>query len=181
MSSKQKIIFILLLFIAGVSLYWQSIFIPYYGDDCKYVLNPPPANLFYFFFHPNPNPDWYRPLEMLFHILFQNIAGINTIPLHSVQLLLHLFLAWGVFYVALKLLFSFVHASISSFFMLVAQTNVFAVASNDTLSQVMGTLCGCASLWCLYAMNNHNENKKRKVILLYVFSISLFTLALFSK
>jgi hypothetical protein len=174
-SKKYNTLWFCFLFLIGFIAYWNGLTIPYYGDDCKYIFNPIPQSIFYFFTHPSPNPDFFRPLELVFHIFFQSHFGLNTIPLHLLQLLFHILLAFVLYLAAIKLEFTTLQAMFSSLIMLVSQTNVFTVSSGDTLSQGAGTLFGCLCLWYFYrALTTQN-------LLHYYASILFLLITLFFK
>jgi hypothetical protein len=123
---------------------------PRIGDDFDIVFDDPGSKVFRYFTRPNENSEFYRPLEAAFSAIVQAAAGTRTWPIQVTHICLHSLLAWWVSVVILGLGFSRLQAALGGIFMVVSQANVFAVLSNDTLSQVGATLCGCWALWNLY-------------------------------
>jgi hypothetical protein len=151
--SRRRLAFsawLLLLWLLALAAYFPGLRIQRYADDFQFLFDAPPEHLGHYFIHPNPhNPYAYRPLEAALLILSQRTFGIDTLPIHLAQITLHALLSWLVFVRMRRLGLPAAGAALGSLFMLLSQANVEAVAGNDTLSQVLGTLWGVASLWLL--------------------------------
>ena len=175
----------ILLVIIGFIIYFIGLNIQYYGDDFQFVHSSPSSKIFHHFVSAHPINVYYRPIQNSYLALVQSIAGLNTIPVHLMQLFLHILLCSLVYKVVILLGFSRFQAAFGSLFMLVSQANVHAVLSNDTLSQVGGTLFGCLSLWFLYNFvekGNKIEQKKSIFIQKYfILSILIFFISLLFK
>lgn len=136
--------------VLGCVLYFPSIDIHYFADDFGWYFDPPPAHAHHFFVNGNPNADRsYRPLQAAFLIAVQRSSGLDTTPVHAANIAGHILLAWMVFTWMIQYGFGLWQAAVGALFMLLSQANVLAVVSNDTLSQIAGTLLGCLSLWLL--------------------------------
>lgn len=172
--------------VAGYALYLAGIGSQYYGDDFHWVFKDPEAEIFFYWLNPNPVAPSYRPLQASIVALLQLFFGWNTVPLHSIQILIHVILALLIYDFMSKQGFSRLQACLGSAYMLVSQANVQAVAGSDSLSQIGGTLFGYASLWCLSRVSveqNENETYGMQVMRnkVYLFSLVLFALSLFMK
>ena len=175
----------LLLGLTGFVVYARGIGIDYYADDYQFVFDLSPHGVLYSFFHDNPHNSFYRPIQAAFLTIIQACFGLNTIPIHLTQIIMHVMLSLLVAIAVIKLGFSRIQAALGAIFMLVSQANVHAVLSNDTFSQIGGTLFGCFSLWLLYLTyqsyglsNTDSQIIKRKG---YYLSIVMLTVSYFSK
>ena len=183
----KSIFWLFSLGIIGFLLYFYGLDGQYYMDDFGLVFEPLNSNPFYYFIHKKYDNDiFYRPLENLFLALVQKYFGLNTIPLHLTQLSIHILFSWVIFFVIGRLGFSKFQAMLGSLFMIVSQTNVVPVLSNDTLSQVGGTFFGCISVWLLYScfLNSKTRKPGFKKTINYqtkVFSILAFIISLLFK
>jgi hypothetical protein len=136
----------------GLVTYARGLRGEYFSDDFQYYFEAPPSPL-YFFTHRNPYVNWsYRPIEAVFLVFVQQHFGSETWPIHAVLLMLHIALALLVFLWMRRAGFGDLAALLGSAFMLVAQANGHAVLSNDTFSQIAGTLCGYLSLLLLHEL-----------------------------
>ena len=143
-SSSVWLAFLLLL---GGSLYWPGRHAAYFGDDFQWYFDPAPGSIFHYFTHANEHiRNAYRPLQAAFLIAVQQRFGLETLPIHVIQVLLHVLLSWLIFTWMRTHGFRAVQSYLGSLLMLISQANVMAVNSNDTLSQVLGTLFGCVSV-----------------------------------
>lgn len=171
--------------LVGFGIYFFGLTIPYYGDDFKFVFDIPSSKILYFFLHPNPHAVWYRPIEASFLALVQTYFGLNTLPIHIVQLLLHILFAWMIFKAALVLGFSKLQAMCSSAYMVISQSNVLAVLSNDTFSQLLGTLFGCLALWFLFLSTQSSNAPMTDQFVrhnrYFALSVIAFSVSIFSK
>lgn len=174
---------VLLMFLGG-ALYFSGTHIDYYADDFQWYFDPPPANIFHYFFHENSNiKNAYRPLQATFLIAVQRSFGLETMPIHVTQIFLHIILSWLVFVWMIRNGFGKWQAYIAALFMLTSQANVMAVLSNDTLSQVSGTLFGGICLLLLYYSFGQNQNQSSNISqpVYFLLSILSFAAALLSK
>jgi hypothetical protein len=174
-------------FLAAVGLltYYVGLRGQYFGDDYKFFLAPLSSNLFHFFIHKNPyNEIAYRPLEAVVLMLIQDSFATDTLLIHALALLIHVLLCWLVFRAALDLGFSALQAKVASVFMMLAQVNAMAVLSNDTLSQLLGTLFGCLSVWLLFRAYGGQARETANSASTWKYltgSVTAFLAALFSK
>ncbi|MCL6582307.1 MAG: hypothetical protein K6U11_01590 [bacterium] len=181
---------LLVLLLVGFGVYSRGLGIQYYGDDFQFVFDlSPPTNLFSLFFRVNPfNIFTFRPLQAVFLALIQRYFGLNTLPVHVSQILIHIFLCWLIYIFMLKVSLSPLQAFMGSLFMAVSQANGHAVLSNDTLSQVCGTFFSCLSLWLIWQSFLKKEGRKNDLPYeeissksLFFLSVAMFFLALLSK
>ncbi len=143
-------IWLLILTIASLAVYFSSLHIWYYGDDFQYVYEDPASRIFYFFSHPNLFHGFYRPVNSAIIAVVQVFFGLETWPIHLINILVHAFLCWLVFLFMKREGFATWQGVLASAFMVVSQENASAVLGNDTFSQISGTLFGCLSVWFLY-------------------------------
>lgn len=167
-------------------LYGSHLPIPYFADDFGLVFEKPWSKLWYFFNHMAPHGVFYRPIEASLLALVQAVWGMNTYPIHLIQITMHSLLCGFVYWTILYLGFSKTKAIIGSLFLVVSQANVMAVLSNDTVSQVMGTVFGFTSIFLLYytLMNRPPSSDQNKLInpyITYWLSVVALTIALLSK
>ena len=165
-------------------IYFSGLIIDYYSDDFQFVFYPSlPSNIFCFFFQKNPaNTLAYRPVQALLMLGVQKYFGLNTLPIHLLNLTIHICLTYLVYIVMVNLQFSRLQAYLGSLFMAVSQINVHAVLSNDTFSQVLGTFAGCLCLFILYSNYLHpDSSKEHGNQKLYFTGLLLFGISLFSK
>jgi hypothetical protein len=178
---------LLVLLIAGVVIFARGLGIEYYADDFQFVYAHPIPGPLHFFFHEVPNNAFYRPLQASFIAVVQRTADLNTTPIHLTQLLMHVALCWLVYVAILRLGFARSQAVLGSLFMLIAQVNVHAVMSNDTLSQAGAALFGSASLLVLYLAGGGGPGPAQDArppawsAAGYALSLGLLALALLSK
>jgi hypothetical protein len=177
---------LLALGLIGFGIYLPGLGIQYYEDDLNFIFDPTPPSFFYYFTHKHPHLGFYRPIEASILSFIQYYCGLNTVPIHIILIILHVCLSSIIFFAVLKLGYSYIQAIIGSLFMLISQANAFAVLSNDTLSQVSGTLFGCISLFFLHTFCSNNELAKNssesiKYYRYYGISVFAFGVALLSK
>src|SRR5215475_2939835 len=135
----------------GYGIYGAGVRINYYSDDFQWYFDPPPSNIFHYFWHKNPyEHQAYRPLQASFLIFMQHFWGVDTLQIHLTQIALHVILSWIVWKWMVNYGFTFLEAVLGSLFMLISQANAMAVLSVDTISQVSSALFGCMSLWLLH-------------------------------
>ncbi len=173
----------LILLCAALLIYAPGIGTPYFMDDLGRIYYPPPANPFQFFFQAANERDlFYRPIEYSALSILQRIAGFNTVPLHLIQISLHVWAATLIFVVARRLGFSKLQAGGACVYFLVAQSNTITVISNDTLSQLGGTIFGILSLWLLYDSRRKDSlGESTSPNINYWLSVVTFALSLFFK
>ncbi len=169
-------------------IYSAGLGIPYYSDDFEFLFLPPPPDPFYYFSHPGPvNQYAYRPIEAMVLGTIQKYALLNTVPVHVTVVFLHALVAWGVFLFLRRSGFSLAEAVLAWLFMASSQAGVHAVLSNDTFSQVCGTLWGYLGLWWLYlslAPGNREVSRpteERRRALYSWAGLAAFSISLFSK
>jgi hypothetical protein len=169
----------------GCAIYGAGLNSAYYADDFKYVVNQPSTKTFHFFLHSNPNAANYRPIELMVLTVVQTWFGTATLPIHLLVLLCHILLTCLVYYASIELGFSKLQGLLAGAFMLVSQANALAVLSNDTLSQVAGTLFGFYSLWSFYRFQVANKLNSDATttdpLYLYIASLLFFSVSLWMK
>lgn len=182
---KKTIVWLLVLSLVGFGIYFHGVKIQYYADDFQWVFDSPSSKVFYYFFHKNAFVGFYRPIQTSFNAVIQAYFGLDTLPIHITQISMHILFSWFILFVMLRLGFSGLQAILGSLFMLVSQANTMAVLSNDTLSQIAGTIFGCVSLWFLYrfSFNGGSKNNVTKFdrYKYYLLSILMFMASLLSK
>ncbi len=174
--------------VIALAVYWPYLNAPYFGDDYQFVFDKPASKILYYFAHRNPQNGFYRPIQASFLAVVQMYKGMQTWPIHLTQIGLHVVLARLVYVVIMSFGFSRLQAGIGAVFMLLSQASVHSVLSNDTLSQVGGTLFGCLSLWFLYrSYGGTNDGagpsgwQKRINHKCYIAGVVMLLLSLFSK
>ena len=170
----------------ALSIYACGIRIGYYADDFQFVFPSPTSAMFWYFSHNNANNGFYRPLQALFMATVQACFGMETWPVHLVQILLHVILAWAIRAFMVDLGFSELASGVGSIYMLIAQANAQTVLENDTLSQLGGTLCGFMSVWAAYRFSRDRNTFSRERVpparrSAYGLSIAALSFALFFK
>ncbi len=167
----------------GFGLYAGGMSGQYFADDFKYVFDSPSTKIFHFFFNNNPNAAFYRPIESMVLAVIQSLFGLSTFPIHSIIVFCHGILSYCVYLATIRLGFSRTQAGVSGAIMLVSQANALAVLSNDTLSQVGGTLFGFCSLWYFYQVIQRGSTAEtdRSVRRQHGMSILFFIVSLWMK
>lgn len=148
--------------VVGFAVYAAGLTGRYFADDFKYVFQLPSSKIFYFFAHANPATAFYRPVQSMVLAAIQSVAGDHTWPVHVLTISLHILLSLFVFFASKSLGIPKYQSLVASFYMLVSQANALAVLSNDTLSQVGGTLCGYVSLWLLFRILESSKTAQGK-------------------
>lgn len=119
---------------------------PIFADDYQYgaigEMNP-----FEHFGRPHAENGFYRPIAFLAISATQRFFGTHTWPLHLVQYIAHAALGLIVFLAARHLTRSTLAAWLSWAFFVTAQGATHALASNDTLTQILSTAAGFAALY----------------------------------
>ncbi len=152
-----------------------------FGDDLPRIMDTPGLPpLFGLFTHPNPNFNWYRPIEGTLLQALQRGFGADPLPLHLIQLGIHIAVAYLVYIAALELGTGVVAAAVGSACMLLGQSGVLGVASYDTFGQVFGSLTGNLSLYLLYR-SIQNERAGGRAWPALGGSLFAFALCLWSK
>jgi hypothetical protein len=140
-----------LLALAGLTaaLYARGLHGGYFGDDLMFVTWPPRLDVAAALLERNPDTGWYRPIEALVLQLVQTRAGLATWPIHAIAIALHATIAW-VTLLAVRRLGGGTRAAVTAGLAVVLlQAGAMAVASNDTLSLLFGTLAGAIAAWVL--------------------------------
>lgn len=183
-----NVLILFFLLVGAFFIYFPGLQGAYFGDDFQNFVDPPPDSSLYFFHHRlDPRPHAYRPLEATVLLLIQRHFGLETWPIHVLQVVLHAILSWVVFIWMRHRSFSLPQSLVAGVIMLVSQANVYAVLSNDTFSQVSGTLLGCFTILLLARSNSSNEVGLKKFAVnrfsvgTYWCSVACFSLALFAK
>jgi hypothetical protein len=117
----------------------------YFADDWALSLADPRSHLSRALFELHPF-DLYRPLQLWLLAATQTFFGASTLPIHLLELALHVTLAWVVFHVATRLRLGTAAAALAGALVLASQAATAAVVGNDTISLVLGTLTGTAAL-----------------------------------
>jgi hypothetical protein len=165
--------------VLGVAIYSSGLAGPYFGDDFQLVFQYPSAKYLYFFTHANPNLVFYRPIQSMIMAMIQSAVGLNTVPVHVLTFALHLVLSVVVFVASRRLGLSPRQGFIASLIMVISQANAMAVLSNDSLSQVAGTLCGYLSVLLFYI--HFDEQSEKGTTRVGTLAIVLFALSLWCK
>jgi hypothetical protein len=182
---REKFIVLGIVVTIGFSVYYAGLKGSYFADDFKFVFSNPSSKIFYYIFHHNSNLAFYRPIDSSILALIQTYFGMSTLPIHIIILCVHIILSYFLYKVSLGLNFTRLQASLTSLYMLVSQANAFAVLSNDTLSQVGGTLSGFLSLWFFYRFgcsdNKTWNSSQNRPFGLLIISLLFFALSLLFK
>lgn len=156
------------------AIYFSGLQIQYYSDDYQWVFESPSEIILHYFLNMNPLTNWYRPMQAAYSASLQSVFGLDTTPGHAIQILTHALFCFLIYNAVRKLSQSEVKAMLSAGMMLISQANAHAVLSNDTMSQMGGTLFGCLSLWLLYtALRAENHSTIRLVLSLTTFAVAL--------
>jgi hypothetical protein len=185
---QPDLVWLTILLLVGFGIHAAGIGTPYYMDDYGRVVYPIPDNPFHFFFNKFGGA-FYRPIEYCFLATMQKYFGLNTVPIHIVQISLHGMLSWFVFLATRAWGFSRLQAYFASLYMLVCQANTVAVLSNDTMSQVSGTFFGFLAIWLLDRSTQTSETTQPaqpsflKIFdrSQYLAAVLAFALSIFSK
>jgi len=122
----------------------------YYGDDYQFVFETPHLAPFYYFVHANPENPFYRPIQATWLATVQAATGRHTWPIHVASIVLHALLGLFVFGAMAALGHPPRSAALASLLVVASQAAVPAVAGNDTISQLLGTMGGYVSVWLFY-------------------------------
>lgn len=174
----------MLLGVLGFLIYYPGLGIPYFEDDFFFVVGPT-RGFFHYFFHRHELMAFYRPIDLAFLSLSQSYFSLNTVPVHIGIVVLHALLAFLVYLTVRKMGYPALHARVASIFLVLSQACAFAVLSNDTLSQVTGTLFGCLSVFCLYSFYDDREPYRKtpysRRLVYLALSLIAFGISLISK
>ena len=175
----NKVLLFIGLFALALFVYRSGLCIPYYQDDFQRVFTHPQNALFQGFITSNPFDHFYRPLEQMFLAAIQIVWKWNTLPIRIIHLLLHASCALLVFHVLRFWRVGILSAIAASVFVVISQASSYAVLSNNTFSQLTGTLFAGLSLWLLYRYLGNKEQRHDKSK--YLLSVVFFFLAILSK
>jgi len=163
------------LFIFALIIYATFLNAWYFADDFQLIFSGSGYSLVDHFIKKSPNNQFYRPLQNAFLAFSQQTYGIySTWPVHLLQLILHSCLGFITMQVARFCGCSRRLSFFAGLFTIAVQGSVHSVVSNDTLSQVGGTVFGYASLWLLLLVLDKNKSFS-------LLSITLFAGAIFFK
>ncbi|HEU4366570.1 MAG TPA: hypothetical protein VFT13_14025 [Candidatus Krumholzibacteria bacterium] len=155
---------------------------PYYADDFQFVFDPPHLDPFYHFSHENPHNPFYRPIQSALLAAVQSGFGLSTWPIHAGSIVLHALLGFLVFRMVSGLGLGRGEARLASLLVVASQAAVPAVAGNDTLSQLLGTLAGYLSLWWFYRWARGEKVSARGIgDRRYLGALAMLAVALFAK
>lgn len=177
----QRIGFAVALIALGILVFSPGFAIAFYGDNFQHVFLEPADQIAYFWTHPRPSPQWFRPLETTTLLVIQALAGLETWPIHLTVLAVHLALVGAVLKTTLDLGYGRTAAAVAALFMLLAQTNAYPVGGNGTLAQVGGSFAGFLSLYLLYRGTIDPASARSRRGLLLVGSVAMFIVALLFK
>ncbi|MFI5263035.1 MAG: hypothetical protein ACHQM6_00810 [Candidatus Kapaibacterium sp.] len=164
-------------FTVALLVYCNGFHIPYFYDDYEHIFFHPSSEIFKSFFHANAYAHFYRPFERSILAIIQTFWQWNTFPIRIFHLFLHSIGAYFVYHVLRTWKVNALCSFAGALFLLVSQLSVYAVASNDSQSQIEGALFSAISLWLLYRyLGNRKENRSK-----YYLSLLAFFLALVSK
>jgi hypothetical protein len=167
------------LFALTVLLYRNGLHIPYYNDDYQRVFIHPKEAIFEGFLTANQYDGFYRPIEQLVLATIQFEWGWDTFPVRLLHFLIHAAIALLVFHILRAWKVPPGCALAASVFIIVSQLSVYAVASNNSMSQMLATLFSALSLWLLYRSFIAQGSKDKRWN--YIFSVVFFFAALLSK
>lgn len=153
--------------------------ISWYSDDFQFIFADPAGALFGHFTERNPANDFYRPTQSMALAAIQLLWGLDTRPIHLLQILLHAVLAWTVWRGLTDLGLSRWAALLGGLSVVVHPSAALAVLSNDTLAQVLGTVAGALALWRLHTWLEPPPRGGRAGQL--AGALALFAVSLFSK
>jgi hypothetical protein len=170
----------LFLVILGVCIFAPGLQIPYYGDDFGYILDPSNVSVTAFWTHSNLH-GWYRPIQMTYMFFIQQAWGWSTLPIHALQLLAHIVLAYGLYRLAIRLQCSRLQAGIAALWLLLSQVDPIAVQRTTTLSTTLASFFGFFTVSLLLRQEMLSDSSKRLQPAAYCAALLCFLLALFSK
>ncbi len=173
--------FVVALVALGIVVFSPGFDIAYYADNFQHVFRDPADQIAYFWTHPRPSPQWFRPLETTTLLVIQALAGLETWPIHLTVLAVHLALVGAVLKTTLDLGYGRTAAAVAALFMLLAQTNAYPVGGNGTLAQVGGSCAGFLSLYLLYRGGIDPDSAGSRRVLLFLGSLTMFIVALLFK
>ena len=136
--------FLLFLLAAGLYLFWWDV--AWFWDDFQMVWSDPEGKILYWFAYKNPQNGFYRPIQGAMLALSQAWYGGDNRFLHAVQFLLHGAMGSVIFWGLRRFGFSLTQALVAGILMVVSQGATLAVLSNDTFSQLLGTLTGVSAV-----------------------------------
>ncbi|MDP4220123.1 MAG: hypothetical protein Q8916_07435 [Bacteroidota bacterium] len=175
----RRVLLLAAFFALAIGLYRNGLHIPYYDDDYQEVFTTPHETLTHAFVISNPFNHFYRPFETAILSAIQFHWNWDTFPLRLVHLLLHAAGVLLVFHMLRTWKVSLVASAIASVFMLASQMSVYAMASNNTVSQLLGAFFSALSIWMLYRyLSVATESRSRWNMMV---SLLFFFLALLSK
>lgn len=154
---------------------------PYFSDDFQFVFESPVLNPVHYLTWENPHNGFYRPIQSAFLAAVQTGWGLDTGPIHAVQIALHGALAMLLFNVLLGLGFGRREAALGSLLLAVSQAAVMAVSSNDTFSQVLGVLTGYLAVWAFFRSARENPGRALLGDRRYLAGLAWLAVSLFSK
>jgi hypothetical protein len=172
-------VFFLLLGILGLCVFAPGLQIQYYGDDFGYILDPAKNTLPAFWTQGNLH-GWYRPIQMTYMFVVQQAWGWSTLPIHALQLLAHITLAYGVYRLARSLPAGRLQAAIAALWMLLSQADPLAVQRTTTLSSTLAACFGFFAVSLLLRQERQPGRRKFQPAA-YCAALVCFLLALFSK
>jgi tetratricopeptide (TPR) repeat protein len=165
---------ILILFLAVMAVYINSIFNPFIFDDFALIVDNPYiknfANFLYYFNHSvsiNGALDFYRPLQTILYAIIYHIFGLNVIPYHF----LNIFLQAGdaiLIYILLKKIYP---EKISFFVSLLWAIHPIQTEAVTYISGIADPLCLFFTLLCILLFSQRR----------YIYAVFSFILALLSK
>lgn len=147
--------------LVAIAAFWRGLHSGYFADDFQFLFDPPGENLLQWFGRVIPGNGFYRPLQAVFMSAVQAQWGMETWPIHAANLILHASLALAVTFLVWRISKSPLAALASGLLMAVSQGASHAVLSNDTQSQVMGTLMGVLGIGLLWPGYTDSRNSKR--------------------
>jgi hypothetical protein len=176
---RRSILLYLTLFGLAVLTYRNGLHISYYHDDYERLFSHPGKVVFEGFVSANSLDHFYRPIEHAVLAVIQALWGRDTFPLRMLHLLLHAGIAMLVFRILCAWKVHLIPAFSAAVFVIISQLSVYAIASNNTLSQLMATLFSGLSLWFFHGYLI--AEKRRSELSKYISSVLFFFLALLSK
>lgn len=169
---KQSGIIILVIFVAVFFSYSPSLRGGYFADDYQFKFHD--TSLTWKAAFTTSHEYAYRPIEKSFLIVMKSLFDKNTMPIHAIQLFMHLSFAMMIMVWMEKQGFSRNCSLIAFCIMALSQSNSHAVSSLDTFSQISSTFLVYISLAFYFKAIKSGLKINPLVLSLLIFIISLF-------
>lgn len=162
--TNRRFVPALLLACAAAIVFLPGLFNGFAFDDKPRLVNNPGirelGNLRYFFTQPSWPGDLYRPLEALSFALTYALFGLNLIPFHLTNILLHVG-ATLMLYLMLRRICGGQISFVASLLFAVHAVHVEPVAVISYRTELMAALAGFASVWAAGVAFDRTEQKSQ--------------------